>query len=723
MDSRPSARQVSRPAAALFGLIVAASTVALVVPLFQFDRGVKVGDVASRTFTATHAKEYQSDILTEAEREERANAVPEESLPVDTSIRDQQVDRAARYVDSVRAIVSRSDLSAQQKQDQIANLSTPQPLANFERAALLNIDPGRLTAFRQMVSSGLATLLSAPLKKDDIDRAVTSYTDGVKDLTPGNSDERNALIAVLRTFSVETFRVDQPATDAKREQARQAVPPVVRTFSSGQVIVTEGQEISAQDIEALKVTGVIDDGFDLYAVGGGVIIALGLGVLLGVYAYLFQPFQPPANRRMVLVAVTMAAVLIGARVALPVLTPDTSERFFAFALPVATAAIVAASFADLSLAVLIAVSVGLFAAFVGGTAPQIAGSSYVGSLQSLELGMTYTAAGLAGAAAVYRANRLSRFAMAGLAVAATSGLVMLVFWLIAAPRENVDLAWIALAAGTHGLASAVLAVGVFVVLAMVFGVTTRLQLMELAQADHPLLRRLQEEAPGTYHHSMLVGALAERAATRIGADALLVRVGAYYHDIGKLAMPGNYVENMLDGAASPHEALPSIESARIIRSHVTNGLEMARKYHLPSVVRDFIPQHHGTRLVTYFYRKAVEAGEAVEPKDYRYDGPRPQSREAAIVMLADSSEAVARARQDEGAPGMDAMVDSVFAERLAEGQLDECDITLREIQAVAASFKATLRAVYHPRVQYPSPTADEIATLARGETPGAVARG
>ena len=182
-------------------------------------------------------------------------------------------------------------------------------------------------------------------------------------------------------------------------------------------------------------------------------------------------------------------------------------------------------------------------------------------------------------------------------------------------------------------------------------------------------------------------------------------------------LPGNYVENMLDGAPSPHQSLSSVESARIIRAHVTNGLDLARRYRLPAVVRDFIPQHHGTRLVTYFYRQAVQNGETVEAREYRYDGPRPQSRETAIVMLADSSEAVARARQDEGAGGLDRLVDSVFAERLAEGQLDECDITLRELQTVAASFKATLRAVYHPRVQYPSPTADEIATLARGETP------
>jgi putative nucleotidyltransferase with HDIG domain len=331
--------------------------------------------------------------------------------------------------------------------------------------------------------------------------------------------------------------------------------------------------------------------------------------------------------------------------------------------------------------------------------------------------MAYAACGLAGAAAVSRASRLGRFAFAAVAVAVSNAAVMGVFWLVSAQRDNLDLAWIALAAGVHGLSAAVISVGLFVVLAMVFGVTTRIQLMELAQSEHPLLRRLQEEAPGTYHHSMLVGALAERAAARVGADSLLVRVGAYYHDIGKLAMPDHYVENMLGGHPSPHDSMPPAESAKVIRAHVTNGLELAKKHRLPSVVRDFIPQHHGTRLVTYFYRNAAAAGEQVNLLDYRYEGPRPQTREAAIVMLADSSEAVVRSRPGDNAQAIDEAVDSVFAERLSEGQLDECDITLRDLREVAASFKATLRAVYHPRVQYPSPTPEEIATLARGETP------
>lgn len=726
MNTRSAPRQLSRGMAALLGLGVALTSVVLVIPLLRFDGGLQEGDVASRTFVAAHGQQFESQALTEAARAESAAAVGEDSLPVDLTIRDQQRDRATRYLDQVRGIVGNSNLTAQQKQDQISNLSGSQGLSGPERTALQSLTPPELQTLSQRVAAGIDGLLGHALKQADIDAGVREQVN--KEIPPAVPDDsrgsaaaidaqRTAFTAVLRSFSVETFKVDTGATERKREEARQSVAPVIRSFSAGQVIVTEGQRISAQDIEALKATGVIEDGLDLFSVAGGAVMAAGLGLFLGVYGYLFQPFGPPARRRMVVVVVTFAVVMTAARVALPLVTPDTEARYFAFALPVSIAAIIAACFSDLSFAAVVAIAAGLFAAFVGGTAPQIAGSSYVGSLQSLELGMAYAACGLAGAAAVNRASRLGRFAFAAVGVAVSNAAVMGVFWLVSAQRDNLDLAWIALAAGVHGLAAAVISVGLFVVLAMVFGVTTRIQLMELAQSEHPLLRRLQDEAPGTYHHSMLVGALAERAAARIGADSLLVRVGAYYHDIGKLAIPDHYVENMLDGHPSPHDAMPPAESAKVIRAHVTNGLELAKKHRLPSVVRDFIPQHHGTRLVTYFYRNATAAGEQVNLLDYRYEGPTPQTREAAIVMLADSSEAVVRSRPGDNAQAIDEAVDSVFAERLSEGQLDECDITLRDLREVAASFKATLRAVYHPRVQYPSPTPEEIATLARGETP------
>jgi hypothetical protein len=192
----------------------------------------------------------------------------------------------------------------------------------------------------------------------------------------------------------------------------------------------------------------------------------------------------------------------------------------------------------------------------------------------------------------------------------------------------------------------------------------------------------------------------------VGADALLTRVGCYYHDIGKVLQPGMYIEN-IQGAETPHDAMTPQESADVIQQHVRGGAELARRARLPTRVQAFIPEHHGTRLVAYFYRKAAEADPAVDPESFQYPGPRPQSRETAIVMLADSTEAVVRASTDRSPERINELVDEVIAERVAEGQLDESDLTLRDLRTIAESFKSTMRAVYHPRVQYPEPTAME----------------
>jgi len=414
------------------------------------------------------------------------------------------------------------------------------------------------------------------------------------------------------------------------------------------------------------------------------------------------------------VVLAVAVVLTAVRLILPQVSPDTAHRGYAFAIPVAAAAMVTAAFADLSLAVVVAATVSFLAAFIGATTPELAGAQFVGALEPLELVMAFAAGGLAGASFVHRADRLSRLAASAIPVAVATWVVLFAFWLLAEPRSNETLGWLSLAAGISGVASAGITLAVFVLLSFALGITTRLQLLELAQADHPLLHRLQEEAPGTFHHSMMVGSLAERAAQSIGADALMAKVGSYYHDVGKLAQPNHYIENMLDTATNPHDALQPSASASIIREHVTNGLDIARRHRLPQTVRLFIPEHHGTRLVTYFYRRAIEAGESPAAEEFRYTGPRPSTKESAIVMLADSCEAVVRARQDRTLRVIEGLVDGIFAERLAEGQLDECDITMRELQQVARSFKSTLRAVYHPRIEYPQPSAEELAAIAGG---------
>jgi putative nucleotidyltransferase with HDIG domain len=220
---------------------------------------------------------------------------------------------------------------------------------------------------------------------------------------------------------------------------------------------------------------------------------------------------------------------------------------------------------------------------------------------------------------------------------------------------------------------------------------------------------MQDEAPGTYHHSMMVATLAEAAARRIGADADLARVGAMFHDVGKLAQPRYYIENTVEGEPSPHSDLLPEESAERIRQHVTNGMVIAKASGLPPEISRFIPEHHGTRLILFFYREAVRQSPVVDVDAFRYSGPRPQSRETALVMLADSCEATVRANRSDSAEDIDRTVDEIVAERAAEGELDDSGLTVSDLRVIVATFKESLRALHHRRIAYPPPVGSEIA--------------
>jgi putative nucleotidyltransferase with HDIG domain len=239
----------------------------------------------------------------------------------------------------------------------------------------------------------------------------------------------------------------------------------------------------------------------------------------------------------------------------------------------------------------------------------------------------------------------------------------------------------------------------------VFDVTTPLQLTELSRPTHPLLRQLLLKASGTYHHTILVSNMAERAAAAIGADALLVRVGAYYHDIGKTVRPYFFAENIMD-ETSPHEKLDPLTSAQIIISHVKDGLDLAQKYHLPHPIQDFIREHHGRSLVKYFYMQAQrQAGpdESVAEQDFRYPGPNPQSKETSILLLADTCEAAVRAVRPGPREELEALVDRLIDERMMSGELDESELTFADLQKVRSVFLQVLQGVHHPRIVYPDP--------------------
>lgn len=325
--------------------------------------------------------------------------------------------------------------------------------------------------------------------------------------------------------------------------------------------------------------------------------------------------------------------------------------------------------------------------------------------------------GLTGIVVVRRGERLTHYVHAGIAMAVVSVGVVTAFGLLQAP-DIAGLLQLGLAAIASAVGSAVAAAGTFAVAGSVFGITTSYQLMELANPSQPLLRRLLLEAPGTYHHSLMVGNLAERAAEAVGADPLVVRVAAYYHDIGKLADPSAFIENQPTGGPNPHDEMTPEESARVLAAHVANGIDIAYRYKLPKPVISFIPQHHGTGRMSYFWEKAREravaeagvvpgtpaadvAADAVEERRFRHKGPKPQSREAAILMLADSVEASVRSLSNHEEASIRSMVGRIISERLEDGQFDECDLTLRDLDRIREAFIEQLKGMYHRRIEYP----------------------
>lgn len=481
-----------------------------------------------------------------------------------------------------------------------------------------------------------------------------------------------------------------------------------KTFrADGQVIVEKGEPITEANLSQIRSEGLLANEMSFGGVVAAVLTAvLGAGAL-GLYLYLFQPAQVRGVPRLFMTGMLVLFWVAAAKVFLSLTLPDSDRLYLGYILPVAAGPMLIATLLDGSLAVAVAGLVAMLAAFAGFAMPDARAPLASEPLDPLQMAFTYLFAGVAGVFAVRRAERVNAYVLAGFAIGLVTFVTLLIFWCLNPERAEVDLLWMLAASALGGFGSAVVAVGGTVVLGLMFGVTTRIQLMELAQLSHPLMRQLQEKAPGTFHHSVLVGNLGERAADLVGADALLVRVGSYFHDIGKIARPGYYIENQPD-AVNPHDSLEPAVSAKFVAEHVKAGMELTGKYRVPAVVRAFVREHHGTRLITYFYRKASAADPTVDPEKFRYPGPRPQSRETAIVMLADSVEAVVRSSKDRSFERIDELADSVIRERVSEGQLDDCNLTLRDLTVIGESFKSTLRGIYHPRIEYPAPTSAEL---------------
>ncbi len=329
----------------------------------------------------------------------------------------------------------------------------------------------------------------------------------------------------------------------------------------------------------------------------------------------------------------------------------------------------------------------------------------IGAMKGNDFGAAFTALS-AGALAVYTVRDIKNrtqifrslvfiflgYAVATLAVSFQRG--------EDAPTILADFSLIAV----NSVLSPIITFGLLIFFEKVFSIATDLTLLELSDFNQPLLRELSQKAPGTFHHSIIVGTLAEKAAEAVGANSILARVGAYYHDIGKTLKPEYFIENTMESNKSKHDWLPPDISVQMVMSHVTEGIELGRKYHLPQRILDFIPMHHGTTLVAYFYGKALKRPFAtgdVSEGDYRYEGPRPRSKETAIVMLADSVEAATRSLPEKSMGNIVSMIDAIVKSRYEEGQLDETNLTFGDLTRIKENFLAVLSGIYHKRIEYP----------------------
>lgn len=669
------------------------------IPIVPRGLGVDEGRVASRTIRAPKDISFISQALTERRQDEAADAVPLVAT-FDPAVASAQQAELNAVLSRIRSVVENPNESVRAAAlGQIESIS----LSGGSTQLLTTMAPADFAPIEAEARRALATIFNTSFPPDEVPQIreqAINYVD------PFFSREASTLIAeMIRPNITSNQVVDTVRTEALQEAARAAVAPVQVSFAENQIVVEKDQPVTPEAREALLEAELVGNVWTPELIGGSALLSFvaATTIISGL-----RVFRPNAQMRdLMLVGAAIALPVFIIKAYLPLILPDDERHFLAYILPVSVSSMILAGFVGAEVALMGAAMVAFLTAFIAVLLLDVTVVGIAGSLEIARLALVSGIAGAAGVFAVRNAERLAHFLVGGLLVGLSTFLILVSTWLLDPNRELNDLAWMLLAATANGALSAFIAAGVFVTLGSLLGITTRLQLLEMSQLSSPLLLRLQDEAPSTFQHSVIVANLAEKGAHVIGADALVTRVGCYYHDIGKLLRPGFFIENQM-GGANPHDALDPFDSARIISDHVLDGVALAREYKIPDRISAFIPEHHGTRTVTYFYRQAAKADPTVSPDSFRYAGPKPQSRETAIAMLADGTEATVRSSSDKSPDRIDAIVDQVFSERLLEGELDECNLTLKDLKALGQSFKATLRAVYHPRVEYPAPTEAEL---------------
>ena len=682
----PSLRRVSRPStparphyvrAGVMALILAVClTAALFVSHLVSYPTLRVGDIATSTLMAPHDFSYEDTASTNAARARARELVPQQ-FRVDAGPQTQALSLASAVLRTAEGM----------------NTSSSQPqaavLVRASGSAIASDLARRLLA---LPSAARGTVRAIVLQALDVSAHQAVYPTQLPVLQAAPPFPATLPTGRTRTIAGQLYgaflkpnRFPDAALSAKAQQEAAAqLIPIRISYQRGQVIVRSGDVVDAQALAALHAANMTGANASWQLFFADLTICLVVAGLLHGYLIAIQSPILVRPRQILLLDVLFLGSLLAASFLL------LNRDLLPYVFPAAALSMLLTVLLNGELSML---AIAIWSILAGW---------YLGG--SFEIATYYLATGLVGSLLVRKVRSSSQFFVAGLADAAVGFAAIMAFRLLNQGYDWLGFSTYAISALVGGGLAAALTLGSISLFGRLFGVTTAVHLLELSHPDHPLLRRLMLEAPGTYHHSMMIGNLAERAAEQIGADPLLVRVSAYFHDIGKLIGPTHFAENQA-GIGNVHDTLDPMQSVSLIQQHVFEGVRLPASIICRRSWRMVSGSTTVRCLVSFFYQQAVSlyGEENVKSEDFRYPGPRPQSRETAILMLADGVEAAVRA-----SPGVDgdqirAIIHRLSQQRLTDGQLDECNLTLRDLAIIEESFATVLHGVCHPRVQYPAP--------------------
>ncbi|MGZ9585019.1 HD family phosphohydrolase [Paenibacillus marinisediminis] len=551
-----------------------------------------------------------------------------------------------------------------------------------------------IDAMRPVARDIVSKLMSDSIADADVPRAKAAELVNTSTLTDRNS--REVVLELVRLAVTPNKFYDEEATKLAKVQARENTPQVF--IKPNEIIVAKGEVITQDIYDLLKENKLLKTEVNLWPQFGLLLLSAMFSVALFMFMRQSSTTHFKYNNAQLLMLLLIFVIQVLALRIVSFAQVDTN-LFLGYVTPFALGIMLVTLLIDLPLAYISAVVFGILSSII------LNGEQ--GELFSYEFLFITLVTSYAAIFAIHRASQRSTILKAGIMISIFGSLAVAVLAMLNGdPLNSRDVMLAAALTFGSGLLTAVLVLGLMPFFEITFGILSALKLVELSNPNHPLLRKLLTETPGTYHHSVMVGNLAEQAAEAIGANGLLCRVGAFYHDIGKTKRPSYFIENQTN-MDNPHDFIDPKLSTSIIVAHARDGAEMLKDYKLPKPIRDIAEQHHGTTFLKFFYYKSLKKAEeeGVEPDftedDFRYPGPKAQSKEAAVVGIADSVEAAVRSLRHPTVEQIESIISKIIKDRLDDNQFNECDLTIRELDIVAHSLKETVMGIFHSRIEYP----------------------